>query len=73
MGSLVSLGDYAAYGTLGSYGFFRGGFLKGRVAQLRSCGAISDAPDGSLRAGKGRCHVLADDLTRAIRPRILLS
>ena len=34
MGSLVSLADYAAYGTLGSYGFFRGGFLRGHLAHL---------------------------------------
>ncbi|WP_334184592.1 NAD(P)/FAD-dependent oxidoreductase [Novosphingobium sp.] len=33
-GSLVSLGGYAAYGTMGRFGFFKGGFLRGRVAQL---------------------------------------
>lgn len=33
-GSLVSLGGYDAYGTLGRLGFFNGGFLRGRVAQL---------------------------------------
>lgn len=33
-GSLVSLGGYDAYGTLGKFGFFKGGFLRGRVAQL---------------------------------------
>lgn len=33
-GALVSLSDYNAFGTLGQFGFFRGGFIKGRFAQL---------------------------------------
>ena len=33
-GSLVSLSGYNAFGTLGQFGFFRGGFIKGRFAQL---------------------------------------
>lgn len=33
-GSLVSLSDYDAFGTLGRFGFFKGGFIRGRVAQL---------------------------------------
>ncbi len=33
-GGLVSLGGFDAYGTLGRFGFFDGGFLRGRVAQL---------------------------------------
>src|SRR3546814_11537203 len=33
-GSLVSLSDYHAFGTLGQFGFFKGGFIKGRFAQV---------------------------------------
>lgn len=33
-GSLVSLGGFDAYGSLGRFGFFKGGFIRGRVAQL---------------------------------------
>jgi NADH:ubiquinone reductase (H+-translocating) len=33
-GALVALGDYNAFGTLGRFGFFKGGFIKGRFAQL---------------------------------------
>lgn len=33
-GALVSLSDYNAFGTLGQFGFFKGGFIKGRFAQL---------------------------------------
>ena len=34
LGELVSLSDYNAFGTLGRFGFFKGGFIKGRFAQL---------------------------------------
>ena len=34
LGSLVSLSDYNAFGTLGRFGFFKGGFIKGRFAQM---------------------------------------
>jgi len=33
-GSLVSLSDYDAFGTLGRFGFFPGGLIRGRLAQL---------------------------------------
>jgi len=33
-GALVALSDYNAFGTLGRFGFFKGGFIKGRFAQL---------------------------------------
>jgi NADH dehydrogenase len=33
-GSFVSLSDYCAFGTLGRFGFFRGGFIRGRFAQF---------------------------------------
>jgi NADH dehydrogenase len=34
MGSLVSLEAYAAYGTLGSYGFLKGAAFKGSLAHM---------------------------------------
>jgi NADH:quinone reductase (non-electrogenic) len=33
-GALVALSGYNAFGTLGRFGFFKGGFIKGRFAQL---------------------------------------
>ncbi len=33
-GALVSLADYDAYGSLGKFGLFPGGFIKGRIAAL---------------------------------------
>jgi NADH dehydrogenase len=73
MGSLVSLGDYAAYGTLGSYGFFRGGFLKGRAAHLAHAVLYRLHQMDLYGLARGGVTLLADDLTRAIRPRIVLS
>src|SRR6516165_10998752 len=72
MGSLVSLGDYAAYGTLGSYGFFRGGFLKGRVAHLAHAALYRMHQMDLYGPVRGGVTLLADDLTRAVRPRIHL-
>jgi NADH dehydrogenase len=34
LGALVSLSDYNAFGTLGRFGFYKGGFIKGRFAQV---------------------------------------
>jgi NADH dehydrogenase len=34
LGALIALSDYNAFGTLGRFGFFKGGFIKGRFAQL---------------------------------------
>jgi NADH:ubiquinone reductase (H+-translocating) len=34
LGALVSLSDYNAFGTLGRFGLYNGGFIKGRFAQL---------------------------------------
>ncbi len=34
LGALVAVSDYNAFGTLGRFGFFKGGFIKGRFAQL---------------------------------------
>ena len=33
-GALVSLGDYDAFGSLGQFGFFKGGTIRGRLAQF---------------------------------------
>jgi NADH dehydrogenase len=73
MGSLVSLGEYTAYGTLGGYGFFRGGFLKGRVAQLGHAALYRLHQMDLYGPTRGGVTWLANDLSRAGRPRIRLS
>jgi NADH dehydrogenase len=71
-GSIVSLGGYGAYGSLGRFGLFKGGFIRGRVAQL---GHIL-----LYRSHKGRLHGfwrggliwLADMINSFVRPRLRL-
>jgi NADH:quinone reductase (non-electrogenic) len=72
MGSLVSLGDYAAYGRLGSYGLFRGGFLQGRAAQIAHAALYRMHQMDLYGPIRGGIMWLADDLARAVRPRIFL-
>ena len=73
MGSLVSLADYAAYGTLGSHGFFRGGFLKGRLAHAAHAALYRMHQMDLYGPVRGGVVWLVDDLTRAVRPRVDLS
>jgi NADH dehydrogenase len=73
MGSLISLADYAAYGTLGSYGFFRGGFLKGRFAHVAHAALYRMHQMDLYGPARGGVIWLAADLTRAVRPRVDLS
>jgi NADH dehydrogenase len=71
-GSIVSLGGYGAYGSLGQFGLFKGGFIRGRVAQL---GHIL-----LYRSHKARLHGfwrggliwLADMINSFVRPRLRL-
>jgi NADH dehydrogenase len=72
MGSLVSLADYAAYGTLGSYGFFRGGFLRGHLAHLAHAALYRMHQMDLYGPVRGGVTWFADDLYRAVRPRIHL-
>jgi NADH dehydrogenase len=72
VGSLVSLADYAAYGTLGSYGFFRGGFLRGHLAHLAHAALYRMHQMDLYGPVRGGVTWFADDLYRAVRPRIHL-
>ncbi|WP_066765304.1 NAD(P)/FAD-dependent oxidoreductase [Sphingobium sp. CCH11-B1] len=67
-GSLVSLGGYDAYGTLGRFGLFRGGFLKGRVAQLGHALLYRRHQARLYGPVRGSLLWLADCVGGAIRP-----
>ncbi len=69
-GALVSLSDYNAFGTLGRLGFFKGGFIKGRFAQL-SHAWIYRRHQLELH-GLWRCLVLwaAERINALVQPRI---
>ena len=68
----MSLADYAAYGTLGSYGFFRGGFLRGHLAHLAHAALYRMHQMDLYGPVRGGVTWFADDLYRVVRPRIHL-
>jgi NADH:ubiquinone reductase (H+-translocating) len=69
-GALVALSDYNAFGTLGRFGFFKGGFIKGRFAQL-SHAMLYRRHQLSLH-GPGRAALLwvADGINALVQPGI---
>ena len=70
LGALVALSDYNAFGTLGRFGFFKGGFIKGRFAQL-SHAMLYRRHQLSLH-GPGRAALLwmADWINALVQPDI---
>ena len=72
LGSLVSLGGYDAYGTLGKYGFFKGGFLKGRFAQVSHAMLYRLHQIDLHGLWRGSLVWLVGDLNRLVRPPIRL-
>src|SRR5262249_5715559 len=73
LGALVALSDYNAYGTLGRFGFFKGGFIKGRFAQL-SHAMLYRSHQLSLH-GPGRAALLwmAGGINALVEPDIRIS
>lgn len=72
-GSLVSLGGYDAYGTLGRFGFFDGGFIRGRVAQLGHALLYRSFQSRLHGVWKGGLLWLADMIGRRVKPAARLS
>lgn len=72
-GSLVSLGGFDAYGTLGRFGFFEGGFIRGRVAQLGHAMLYRSYQARLHGLWKGTLLWLIDTLGRRVRPKARLS
>ena len=70
MGSLVALGDYAAYGSLGKHDFFRGALLKGWLAKLGHTSLYRMHQLDLKGFVKGGVGWLADDLMRMTRQRV---
>ena len=73
LGALVSLSDYNAFGTLGRFGFFKGGFIKGRFAHL-SHALLYRRHQLSLH-GPGRVALLwwAQPINALVQPDIRIS
>jgi len=73
MGSLVSLGEYAAYSTLGSYGFLKGAAFKGWLAHMGHAALYRMHQldiNGPIR---GSVIWLAASLRRLVQPRVRMS
>jgi NADH dehydrogenase len=72
-GALVALSDYNAFGTLGRFRFFKGGFIKGRFAQL-SHAVLYRRHQLSLH-GPGRAAPLwwAERINALVQPDIRIS
>jgi NADH dehydrogenase len=72
-GALVALSQYNAFGTLGRFGFFKGGFIKGRFAQL-SHAVLYRRHQLSLH-GPFRAALLwvAERINALVQPRIRMS
>jgi NADH:ubiquinone reductase (H+-translocating) len=73
LGALVAISEYNAFGTLGRFGFFKGGFIKGRLAQL-SHAVLYRRHQLSLH-GPGRAALLwlAEGINALVQPKIRLS
>jgi NADH dehydrogenase len=72
-GALVSLSDYNAFGTLGQFGFFRGGFVKGRFAQLSHAIVYRQHQQALHGFGKATLLWTAERINGLVRPKIRLS
>jgi NADH:ubiquinone reductase (H+-translocating) len=73
LGALVALSDYNAFGTLGRFGFFKGGFIKGRFAQL-SHAVLYRRHQLSLHGPRRAALLwLAERINALVRPDIRIS
>ncbi|PND30105.1 FAD-dependent oxidoreductase [Achromobacter pulmonis] len=72
-GSLVSLGDYNAFGTLGRYGLFRGGFIQGRFAQFSHAMLYRRHQQALHGLPKATMLWLAERINGIVQPRIRMS
>jgi NADH dehydrogenase len=71
-GALVSLADYDAFGSLGQFGFFDGGIIRGRLAQL-SHAMLYRSHQARLHGfWRGGLLWLADRINARVRPPIRL-
>ncbi|MGO7674032.1 NAD(P)/FAD-dependent oxidoreductase [Rhizobium ruizarguesonis] len=71
-GSIVSLGGYGAYGSLGQFGMFKGGFIRGRVAQLGHVLLYRSHQQRLHGFWRGGMIWLADMINSHVRARIRL-
>lgn len=72
LGGIVSLGKYAAYGSLARFGIFPGGFIKGKIAQYSYDFIYRSHQKRIHGLFKGYLLWLAEHLNKMTRPSIRL-
>jgi NADH dehydrogenase len=72
-GSLVSLSDYDAYGTLGRIGFFKGGVIRGRAAHLGHALLYRRHQRALHGVGKATLMWAAEQVNGLVQPKIRLA
>jgi NADH:ubiquinone reductase (H+-translocating) len=72
-GSLVSLSDYNAFGTLGRLGFFKGGIIRGRAAQLGHALLYRRHQHALHGFGKATLLWTAEQINSLVQPKVRLT
>lgn len=72
-GSLVSLSDYNAFGTLGRLGLFRGGFIKGQFARISHAFLYRRHQVSIHGPGRAALFWLAERINALVQPRIRIT
>ncbi|REG52196.1 NADH dehydrogenase FAD-containing subunit [Paraburkholderia sp. BL6669N2] len=72
-GSLVSLSDYNAFGTLGHLGFFKGGIIRGRAAQLGHAWLYRRHQHALHGFGKATLLWTAEQINGLVQPKVRLT
>jgi NADH dehydrogenase len=72
-GSLVTLSDYSAFGTLGRFGFFKGGIIRGRTAHLGHALLYRRHQQALHGLGKASLMWAAEHVNGLVQPKVRLA
>jgi NADH dehydrogenase len=72
-GSLVTLSDYSAFGTLGRFGFFKGGIIRGRAAHLGHALLYRRHQQALHGLGKASLMWAAEHVNGLVQPKVRLA
>jgi len=72
LGALVSLGEYDAYASLGQFGLFKDGFIRGKLAQASHAMLYRSHQSNLHGFWRGSMLWLVDQINKQVRPSIRL-